>query len=99
MAELALRLTGGDRWIESVRAQKRKCREHSCTSVSGGGEENGGCSPSRETEAARSREQWKRWLLANNGKTPVSTVRVVSGEDGDTHHVLDKLLLGKKGYG
>uniref|UniRef100_A0A0E0K0X8 Uncharacterized protein n=1 Tax=Oryza punctata TaxID=4537 RepID=A0A0E0K0X8_ORYPU len=26
-------------------------------------------------------------------------VRVVGGEDGDTHHVLDRLLLGQKGYG
>lgn len=42
MAELGLRLTGGDRWIESVRAQKRKCRGRSCASVSGGGEGNGG---------------------------------------------------------
>uniref|UniRef100_A0A0E0M9T8 Uncharacterized protein n=1 Tax=Oryza punctata TaxID=4537 RepID=A0A0E0M9T8_ORYPU len=94
----------------------------------------------RETEAARSRERRRRWLLANGGKTPVSTspgrlkartvfestgvlrmshrgcmreesggnspewkgspvVRVVGGEDGDAHHVLDRLLLGQKGYG
>jgi hypothetical protein len=58
-----------------------------------------GCSPSRETEAARSRERRRWWLLANGGKTPASTVRVAGGEDGDTHHVLERLVLGQKGYG
>uniref|UniRef100_A0A0E0LHK1 Uncharacterized protein n=1 Tax=Oryza punctata TaxID=4537 RepID=A0A0E0LHK1_ORYPU len=58
-----------------------------------------GCTPSRETETARSRERRRWWLLANGGKTPASMVRVVGGEDGDAHHMLDRLLLGQKGYG
>nr|BAD03717.1 hypothetical protein [Oryza sativa Japonica Group] len=92
MAELGLRLTGGDRVLTKQRNGGSEIQGAAETVVVGPRWQNSSVDVAGSTQGANCN-------FERTAAGAASAVRVAGSEDGDAHHVLDRLVLGQKGYG